>query len=111
MQGSKSFVQSSPEYPVVENSHSQSQQDLNSTRDLSLFRTTFIAEGREIEIDNCYIAKSPYISSIKEKIGDNEVSILTCELNKLLFKGTEDNLAEMGYIKLFNSYDFLLNVQ
>lgn len=61
--------------PTVILSH-ETQQERNSFSNTMGLRTTFIAEEREVEIENCYITKSPYISSIKAKIGENEVQKL-----------------------------------
>lgn len=61
-------------------------QDLHSQRGRSMYssynadfsiestKTTFIAEGVDIEIENCYIAKSPYINSFRQKVGPYEVT-------------------------------------
>lgn len=38
-------------------------------------KTILVAENTDFEIENAYILKSPYIRTIKSKIGENEVVI------------------------------------
>ena len=55
---------------TFQNPHSDSSQTLSQT---PVLKTTFIAEGAEIDIENQYVMKSPYIKSFQEKVGFNEV--------------------------------------
>ena len=69
-----------------------------------------VAENKEIEISNSFILKSPYIASIKSKVGDNEVSLNLVDL-VIILVGAEDNPAEVGDFRFARSCDLLRDVR
>jgi len=54
----------------------------------SYAKTILIAENTEYEIEDTYILKSPYIQSIKKKVGDHEVNSFVGVGNNTKFRTT-----------------------
>lgn len=60
-------------------------------------KTTFIADGIEAEIENCYLQKSLYIYPFLQNVEPNEVNHTeVIEMQTLLFIGIANHFASMG---------------